>query len=53
MVAADLACLQASAQGWLAGASVGMAKQHDYEVGGPIDHRGRADTDPFLSSIRS
>lgn len=36
----------ASAQGWIAGAAIGQAKQQDYEVGGPIDTRD--DTDDSL-----
>jgi hypothetical protein len=40
-----LACapLQATAQGWLTGGTVGTAKQHDYEVGGPVATRDESD----------
>lgn len=33
----------AGAQGWVAGASVGQAKQYDYEVGGPIANTDETD----------
>ena len=36
LLVAGFACGNVSAQGWLAGASAGTAKQYDYEVGGPI-----------------
>lgn len=41
-----LACMTpaAHAQGWLGGASVGQAKQHSYEVGGPIATSNSNDT---------
>jgi hypothetical protein len=35
--------LQAPAQGWLTGGTIGTAKQHDYEVGGPIATRDESD----------
>lgn len=34
----------AEAQSWMAGTSVGVAKQYSYEVGGPIDNRDETDT---------
>ncbi len=34
----------AHAQGWLAGASVGVGKQYDYEVGGPVENSDDTDT---------
>lgn len=43
-VVAFLSCPEASAQGWLAGGSTGIARQYDYEVGGPIDTRDDTDT---------
>ena len=42
-VLAFMTSTSASAQGWLVGASVGEAKQYDYEVGGEIT--GSDDTD--------
>lgn len=35
---------QTFAQSWIAGGAVGSAKQHDYEVGGPIATRDESDT---------
>jgi hypothetical protein len=36
--------LQAQAQSWIAGGTVGTAVQNDYEVGGPIATRDDSDT---------
>jgi hypothetical protein len=44
VLAASFACSEASAQGWLAGASAGVATQYDYEVGGPIANSDETDT---------
>ena len=44
VVAIAISCPEVSAQGWLAGASVGTAKQYDYEVGGTIDSSDDTDT---------
>ena len=38
-----LAALPASAQGWLAGGSIGQATQQDYDVGGPVSKRDDSD----------
>lgn len=41
--------LQAHAQGWMAGGAIGVAKQQDYEVGGPISMRDDTDTASRIS----
>lgn len=41
--ALSLIPLQAFAQGWFAGGTVGSAKQQDYQVGGPISTRDESD----------
>ena len=43
-IAAALFCQEASAQGWLAGASGGTTTQYDYSVGGPIAVSDDSDT---------
>jgi hypothetical protein len=44
LLGSALWCASADAQSWVGGASVGSARQHDYEVGGPISHRDESAT---------
>jgi len=36
--------LQADAQSWIAGGSLGLAQQQDYDIGAPIANRDDTDT---------